>query len=243
MGERGERVGRRSAIWAIGCLALLTCSAGVAAALTSTGPSETHRAAAAVATPTTVVAPEETTTPTTVPAIPTTTTTEQRPSATTTTLHCHNSTDPRCGPFRWLGEPGPNAPATDIVEWTPEVPKVGEDVTFTVTWDDPDAPTLLSSMNVCIGDRVAVCVSGTSFIACDRYGAWDLPARQPFHEVWTTHYTFTKAGVFPVGNHFSTTSNHCPAQYDPYGSEASFSGQATVEPAESTTTTTTTTTR
>ena len=245
---RGRHLRRRHriAVRAVGSLAVVICMVGFAAAAASTGGPGHRRVVAATGRPATSM-PEDATTsssPSTVPtpaATPTTVAVRHRAPTTTTTLYCHNSKDPRCGPFHWVGDPGPNYPATDVVKWTPEVPQVGQDVTFTMTWDDPDAPILNSSMNLCIADRRSACVSGTTLLECDRYGAWDLPAREPFHLQQTMHHTFTEAGVFRLGNEFITTANYCPAEFDPYGSRGEFSGEITVVPAPTTTTTTTTT--
>jgi hypothetical protein len=236
---------RRVAVRGVGTMAVAICLIGVAAAAASSNGPSAHRVIRAAGEPSTTTATEEaplapstTTTITGTTAVPTaSSTTTPRPGSPTTTLYCHNSTDPRCGPFRWVGDPGPNDPATDVVEWEPKAPRVGDDVTFTVTWDDPDAPILRSSRNVCIGDG-SPCVSGTSLITCDRYGPWDLPARQPFHERWTFHHTFTKTGVFQVSNEFRTTSNKCAEErFDPYGSRGAFSGEIAVVEADTTTTT------
>jgi Carboxypeptidase regulatory-like domain len=97
MGKGRERTGRRIAVWAIGSLAFVTGSVGVAAAVTSTGGTETRPAGAAAAaaaaepTPTTTV--EQTTTSTTAastttsaPATTTTPTVAPRPVPTATTV-------------------------------------------------------------------------------------------------------------------------------------------------------------
>jgi hypothetical protein len=93
MGKGTERTGRRIAVWAIGSLAFVTGSVGVAAAVTSTGGTETHHAIAAAAEPTTTVTVEQTTTsstaaPTTTsaPATTTTVTVAPRPLRTVTTV-------------------------------------------------------------------------------------------------------------------------------------------------------------
>lgn len=241
---RSLRHRRRIVVRGVGSLAVVICLMGVAAAVAGPSGPDNHRVVRVADAPTTVAVPDDDTkTSSTSPvteAPPSTTTTTTRPTAptTSTTLYCHNSNNPACGPFRWVGDPGPNEPATDVVTWTPQVPTVGEDVIFTMTWDDPDAPILNHSRSLCIGDGSA-CVSGSHLAMCDRYGPWDLPARQPYHETQTIHHTFEKAGTFTLVNAFGTTSNDCATGSDPYGSEASFQGQITVEPAATTTTSTT----
>jgi len=95
MGNGRERALRRVAVWAIGSLAIVTGSVGVAAAVTSTGGTEPRHAIAAAAAdePTTTTTVEQTTTSTTAaptttsaPATTTTPTVAPRPVPTATTV-------------------------------------------------------------------------------------------------------------------------------------------------------------
>jgi hypothetical protein len=242
--SRGRHLRRRHriAVRIVGAFAVVICMVGVAAAAASTGGPGHHRVVAATGEAATSTVPEETTTSSsssTVPAPATTSTTvsvRHRGTTTTSTLYCHNSTDPRCGPFRWTVDPGPNEPATVGVTWTPEQPTAGQDVTFTVTLEDPDAPSIRGNMNLCIGDG-GPCVSGTRMEHCDRYGPWDPPPREALHDTWTVHHSFAKEGVYSVGTRFTSTSNFCEQpEFDPYGSTGEFAAQITVSPSTTTTT-------
>jgi hypothetical protein len=166
-------------------------------------------------TTTTVDEADPTTTTTTDDAIVdgTTTTTSGEPSATpttgrprpaatttTTTIACRNSTDPRCGSFRWDPDPGPNAPLTIEITKSPAEPKVGQVVTFTVHSSDPDAGPIYSTHS---------CEAGESFGDEDSpptrcpgscvppgYGPWTPPPRQPGSLDETFTHTYTEAGGY-----------------------------------------------
>jgi hypothetical protein len=82
-----------------------------------------------------------TTRPTTTTTEAPTTTVAPPPPPTTAAAApvCHNSYDEACGPLVWDRQPGPNRPGTVTVTVAPEHPRVGDDVTFTVTISSPDA--------------------------------------------------------------------------------------------------------
>ncbi len=128
--------------------------------------------------------------------------TEPPPPAPTTVppLVCRNSMDPACGPF-YYDWTVPDRVAVISITATPAEPRVGEEVTFTVTMDDPDGS---ATYRWCHGfhfdvhgadpvDPEDVDTGETSplgFCALSRqdpdftpYGPWDPPP--PFHRVET----------------------------------------------------------
>jgi hypothetical protein len=133
-----------------------------------------------------------------------TTSTSATPSTTETTAKggCHNSYDPACGPLRY-DPPITNEPARlEITSVTPAVPKVGENVTFTLRAQDPDS--LFSASTVwcngggsSFGDGeggqtcIADCVSQGS-------GTWEPPAPQPSELTFHSDHAYTRAGTFAV---------------------------------------------
>jgi hypothetical protein len=172
----------------------------------------------------------------------TTTTLADAPTtvAPPTTLWCRNSTDPRCGPFRWDPEPGPNAPLTVTITFTPERPKAYDEVRFFVTASDPDARI---TSNICnrFGDETSpgpdgwgTCISAVSFgpdgppppspyCAPEKYGPWSPPPPEggstalgnpPSEGV---PHTFTAAGTYRVGWRFTSASEWCGPN-EPYAS-------------------------
>jgi hypothetical protein len=168
-------------------------------------------------------------------------TTAVPPAATpsTTALVCRNSTDPRCGPFRWDPDPGPNAPVTVQITFSPEHPRVGEEVTFTITISDPDAAEIRNSTGLCLDEPYSACASSMRFTPCDRYGPWDPPPRKPGSWTWTSDHTFQQSGTFRASYLVVTGSNGCSGALDPYSSQDSGFATVVVAPAETTTTTTT----
>jgi hypothetical protein len=203
--------------------------------------------------------PEDTTTTTTiaeevVPVVvaeeqATTTTTTASPvvsATTTTTLVCRNSTDPRCGDFRWVEDPGPNQPATMEVRFEPEHPVAGEEVRFYMTARDPDAAHVGAFSCTGFGDEVPTCISATSFArddptqkwcASEKYGPWELPPRGPGVEEWgnppgtgATH-VYVEPGTYTATFERGSRSTSCWFAEDPYASTAKESIQVVVSPA------------
>jgi hypothetical protein len=144
---------------------------------------------------------------TTVPTVPPTTAGTSPP---TTTLQCRNSTDPRCGSFRWDPSPTNQPLAIDIS--VSSNPQVGQDVTFTVTVSDND-----HGIGQCArldhGD-------GTSQGGCpeppcpDRYGPWDPPAPGiPSTRIFTFTHRYANAGPF-IATVLVDNRTDC---WDPFG--------------------------
>ena len=253
---RGRHLRRRHriAVRAVGSLAVVTCLIGVAAAAASTSGPGRHRVVAATGGPTTVAPPEETSTSTTAAPAPvastTTVTAAPRRGTTTTTLYCHNSPDPRCGPFRWETDPGPNAPLTVEITYRPAHPRAGDTVTFFVTATDPDAsqfPRMCSQF----GDTQGACISGIRYgggpdgdpYCGPMYGPWD-PPRRPGQESLGNpsgsgvNHAYGNPGTYTVKFSFQSAATFC-GYAGPYASDGSGIVQVTVDAAPSSTTTTT----
>lgn len=162
-------------------------------------------------------APEATTTTTTAlaAAAPTTaparsgatggaaTTTTTRGQASGGALVCRNSTDPRCGPFRWETVLI-NQPMTLQLAWSPQKPVVGQPVTFTLTASDPDAPAPGGSSSLSFGDGSALVADAAPPPACDRYGPWSVPAPEAGRWVRTYTHIYQATGTYTAA--FSETS-------------------------------------
>jgi inhibitor of cysteine peptidase len=111
-------------------------------------------------------------------------------------LSCRNSTNPRCGPFRWDPQPLPNQPMRVDVRVTPSNPRPGDVVTFTVVSFDPDAPGQgigLISQDFGDGHNQALVVDPGP---CDWFGPWTPPAPQAGRQIATYTHTYPSAGTF-----------------------------------------------
>jgi len=242
MGDRRQRTARGLAVWAIGCAVVVTCSVGVAAALTSStggdGHPAAHRAvAAAVDVPTTIAA-EETTTSTSPSVIPSTTVTTAVHAASTATLYCHNSRDPQCGPFHWDPDPGPNQPLTVQVTYTPERPVAGQAVTFHVVASDPDARVI--SHCAFFSDVKNPCLAPAAMFTNDLFGAWSPPPKKPDRREFDDAHTFAGPGTYKVDVgawSVNGLDGDGDTAHDPYGSAGNGSVVVTVAPSSTTTTT------
>lgn len=205
--RRAERLRTRRRAAIIATVAVLVAAA-VTAAISLTSPSSKKVVAGPASTTTeftfppfdsTTLAPATTvdTTPTTLAAAPT----SVAPSASTTTstsLPCRNSTDARCGAFRWDPAPGANQAMVIDASFTPQNPHPGDVVTFTVHAVDPDASPIMSGDETCnppgFGDV------GTSRCAytCSApgHGPWTTPPRQRGERTVTYTHTYEDTGTF-----------------------------------------------
>lgn len=107
-------------------------------------------------------------------------------------LVCRDSVDERCGPFRWDPEPQPNRPASVSITYEPAEPVVGEEVTFSITVTDPDAPFVglaWYDMVYIHGDAMSPCSEG--------YGPWTPPSPSAGEETITYKRVYRWAGEFP----------------------------------------------
>jgi hypothetical protein len=151
--------------------------------------------------------------PTATVASPTT-----RPPTTTAAVPgCRNSYEERCGPFRWEPDPGPNAPLTVEISYSPSAPKAGQQVTFTVVARDADA--IISS------ECAQHYGEGPLPFGCDgipscrtRYGPWTPPQKSAGERTFSYAHTYDDAGTYR--GHFSFLSGTGPfREYcgSPYG--------------------------
>lgn len=177
--------------------------------------------------------PEPPVTDTTEPGMVTTTTAKPRSggdggatATTTTTKACRNSPDPACGPFRWDPEPV-NRPMVVEASFSPQVPKVGEEVVFTVRVRD-DGPVAsggcLNYQSYGDGTNSPRCT-----IACvppPEYGPWDPPPPDNASIVETFRHTYSDPGTFTAEFVYSGAS--CIP--NPYRSGGKAAVQVTVTP-------------
>jgi len=131
------------------------------------------------------------------------------PTTTVPPLVCHNSTNPACGQFRWDPPPGANQQMLASVSWTPAQPVVGEPVTFTVGWSDPDANAIDGFFSPDGAGLGAPCQYPQG------YGPWTPPAPAPGSGSWTYTYTFSAPGSYTVAMNV-WTGDVCA---NPYASE------------------------
>jgi hypothetical protein len=118
---------------------------------------------------------------------------------------CRNSFDPACGDFFWDPAPAPYDRGSAAISFTPEFPKPGEAVTFTITIDDPDggSATQAERTMTAYGDETGP----VPMVHCDPawtfgYGPWDTPAESPFHEVVTLQHAYDAVGDYQAGFDF-----------------------------------------
>ncbi|MFN2609169.1 MAG: hypothetical protein ABR511_14965 [Acidimicrobiales bacterium] len=138
---------------------------------------------------------------------------------------CRNSTDPRCGPFRYEPAPAANQPLTVqvVVQFggapvPPAVPKAGQEVTFTVTVADPDDRVSAECGAVSYGDGATEPLPCSPPSPCPQaFGPWDPPAPQADSQTFTFKHTYGSAGTFNSSFTFHTILDRCP-EPDPYGS-------------------------
>jgi hypothetical protein len=196
-----------------------------------------------------------TTSTTAAPPVVTTTTPPSEDPTTTTTAPpvCRNSTDPRCGPFRWDPEATKGPMPVQVSVLTAE-PVAGKPVTFKVVVDNADRLIEGSCY-----ERSDSYLGGThcahSMPFCEAptpYGPWAPPERRADHFEMTPSFTYDKPGTYTLSYTFRTRWPGCHpwSSRDPYANSGTGSVTFTVRPpAEgegSTTTTsssTTTTTR
>jgi hypothetical protein len=211
-----QRVGRQ--LRALGAVAAVVLVFGVLTAVNRSGEDGITRletTSGDVAQP--PVIPEATTTmppstiattttsprPTSTTVRPATSSTSRPPattSSTSTTRPCRNSSEPRCGPFRWDPPLAPNQPLTVKLSYLPTAPKAGETVTFSVTVDDPDGSMLLDREGIAnnYGDRPPE-FSPTAIVDClERYGPWTPEAPRPVHADLTFRHVYASAGTYTV---------------------------------------------
>jgi hypothetical protein len=196
------------------------------------------RKVAAIDQPTTTTEVEETTT-TLLPGLDESTSTTAvivAPPTTAraeTTLVCRNSYDPKCGPFRWDPDPGPNAPLTVKVTFSPSNPTAGDTVQIHVVTDDPDAPTLSGwGCSPKFGDQTGVqCVTGLCAPQDEPHGPWTPPPRRPLHHEETFSHAYEDAGTYNFEIDRVSSEGDCRWPPNPYGSGGKGTATIVVSPA------------
>jgi hypothetical protein len=156
---------------------------------------------------------------------------------------CVNSTDPRCGDFRW--DPAPPAQELahiDSVEVDPPHPVVGQEVTITVHWSDPNADIFVGPLEICDGQGPGgVCLAASvAAPPCHgtAYGPWTLPPARPGAGTFVGRFTYHTAGTFTwLLDGFTESSafgefhrDHDACVRDPYESGLGASDSITVLP-------------
>lgn len=85
--------------------------------------------------------------------------------------------DPSCGPLRFTPSPDPNREMTLDVKVSPSMPRVGQNVTFRITAEDPDARISERCPTVSYGENLGGQHCGISLNQCPVfYGTWNPPA-------------------------------------------------------------------
>jgi len=139
-------------------------------------------------------------------------------AARTVAPGCVNSTDAACGPFHWDPEPARNRPLTATLRVAPDAVRVGQQVTATVTWSDPDAPAV---------DLVAECWGDGGCSppppGCTRHsasGSWTPPPpRAGRGKLVLRAHSYSSSGRYPVTVTVRSRSwpgDLCPPSGDPY---------------------------
>ena len=160
---------------------------GRAPATTTTAPRP------AVATSTTTPAP-----PAAASVVTTTTSTASPAPTTSTTLDpCRNSTDSRCGPFRFDPQPAADRPMTVEVTVEPASPVAGQPVVFRITLTDPDGVSY-NGTNFNFGNSG---IGESTPEPCAKFGPWGPPARDPASATETMDVTHTS---FEPGSYTAT---------------------------------------
>jgi hypothetical protein len=156
----------------------------------------------------------------------------------TTALVCRNSTNPKCGDFRWDPQPKPDQPAQMTITASPAQPKVGEKVTFKVVVDDPDdVHPMHCYANWDYGDTRSVSqhcdfAQGGPPQCQNRHGPWTPPEAAPGHSEeqggFALEHTYDSPGTYNVKFTYEPELTTC---YDPYASSAVGNLSLTVLPA------------
>jgi hypothetical protein len=144
-------------------------------------------------------------------------------TTTTAVPTCHNSYDPKCGPFRWDPDPGPNQPLTVTVTPEKQQGTAGQEVNFHVVAKDPDAK-IDSCVAIEFGDddKHPSCPTPS----CQTpYGPWTPPAKAPDQVENDIKHKYAAPGTYTARFRYLSRSFCNP---DPYGGVASGVAQVTV---------------
>jgi hypothetical protein len=154
---------------------------------------------------------------------------------------CRNSAKPECGPFRWDPAPADNQPLTATVSFTPQNPRVGETVTFTVHAEDPDASIPCVGLTFPLPEGIAGEFCSRPTLGCggdEPHGPWDTPAAMPSSVDRVFTHVFSSSGAATVSVLVTSRSSPlsrlslCPDvdSRDPYKSSATLSVTVDVAP-------------
>lgn len=136
---------------------------------------------------------------------------------TTTPPACHNSHDPACGPLQY--EPPPvNHPMAVDVTFSPQRPRPGEKVTFTVRVRD-DGP---ADPGDCVnqqsygepGEAVSFCTASCAPEAI-KYGPWDPPPPENTSFQESFRHSYAEAGTYTARFAYNVGSD---CSFSPYRS-------------------------
>ena len=136
------------------------------------------------------------------------------PPTPTTTLPCRNSTDPRCGPFRWDPPPAPNQPLVVDADLAAE----GREAIFTVNVSDPDHPVGDNCADVDYGDGTREPIPCAPAPCPALFGPWTPPAPQGGQLQRTYRHSYSEPGQYTARFTFRNDRDRCP---DPYGGTGS----------------------
>jgi hypothetical protein len=156
---------------------------------------------------------------------------------------CTNSLDPRCGPFYFDPDAGPNADMAMSVQPDPVSARVGEPVTFNVSVSDADAPLLEVygrrfgdeptdadvKANVVTGmPEIILLVRHRSTADGSPHGPWVPPAREAGQSTFPISHTYARPGVYTAVFSARSSSRGAPPFEDPYMSFGEVSVTVTV---------------
>lgn len=148
------------------------------------------------------------------PQIPSTSTTAstrpEPPAGTSTTVaSCRNSRDPACGPLRYDPPPA-NEAMMVVVTFSPEAPKAGETVTFTVRVreDGPVTRGPGACNEATFGDEeTARACSASCALPEPRHGPWDPPPPEDTSFTETFRHTYAEAGDYTANFAYNQGQN------------------------------------
>ena len=142
---------------------------------------------------------------------------------------CRNSFDPQCGAFHWDPTPINQPIHIDPVAVDPADPIVGQPVTVTIHWSDPDADI---PMVTTFCDGTGCVASDPAVHPCPRLptGPWTPPLPNPGAGTLVEHLHFPTAGTFnweiELTTFSSTSRANCTS--DPYVSTTTVADSITI---------------
>ena len=151
---------------------------------------------------------------------------------------CRNSNDPACGAFFWDPQPPPDQPLIIHVRFSPDPPRVGEEVVFDIEYHDPDAPELACPI-VVFGDDAAPTHCDPAPRACGRYGPWTPPEPRTLDTRRTEVHVYQQPGTYELlfggtsvtpGADPACTDSRTRRPGDPYGATARVTLRIDVQP-------------